>query len=125
MTTDIAEIEDGVVRLRGRLGDRINVAGRKLDPEIVETLLRQYPGVVDCLVFGCPDDSHPRAESIVAVVAADKNVRREEIRDFLLGRLPSWQLPRDWWFVDALPANVRGKVSRAAWREKYLASRRR
>lgn len=122
-TTDLVDIDGGNVLLRGRVGDRINVAGRKVDPEVVEGLLRQYPGVGDCLVFGCPDGSRGRAESIVAVVAAVEGVDREALKDFLLRRLPSWQVPRDWWFVESLPADGRGKISRVAWRERYLMSR--
>lgn len=124
LTTDLAEIEEGIVLLRGRVGDRINVAGRKVNPEVVEGLLRQYPGVRDCLVFGCPEGSLGRSESIVAVVVAEEGIDRGALKDFALGRLPSWQAPRDWWFVDSLPADARGKTSRAAWRERYLMNRR-
>ncbi|HPA20484.1 MAG TPA: class I adenylate-forming enzyme family protein [Verrucomicrobiae bacterium] len=125
LSADLVDIEGGAVLLRGRIGDRINVAGRKVDPEVIEGMLREYRGVKECVVFGCPDDSHGRSESIVAIVETDASVSRERLRDFLLGRLPPWHVPRDWWFVDSLPADGRGKISRPAWREKYLTNRRR
>jgi len=34
--------------------------------------------------------------------------------------LPAWQVPREWWFVDGLESNRRGKLSRAEWRKRYL-----
>jgi acyl-CoA synthetase (AMP-forming)/AMP-acid ligase II len=46
------------------------------------------------------------------------------LRQFLLPQLPAWQIPRDWWFVDSLAANERGKLPRAEWRKKYLEIKR-
>jgi len=54
-----------------------------------------------------------RGETIVAYVAADSAVGGEVLKQFLLSRLPSWQIPRKWRFVEALQANDRGKLSRA------------
>ncbi len=53
-TTDLAELREGNVFLRGRLGDLINVAGRKISPETIERILLTHPKVRDCAVFGAP-----------------------------------------------------------------------
>ena len=42
-----------------------------------------------------------------------------ELKQFLLARLPAWQVPREWRFVDSLAGNTRGKISRAEWRRKF------
>jgi len=47
----------------------------------------------------------------------------EELKQFLLRKLPSWQVPREWWFAKSLDANARGNVSRAQWRGKFLEMR--
>ena len=47
----------------------------------------------------------------------------EELKQFLLRKLPGWQVPREWWFVKSLDANTHGKVSRAEWRGKFLKMR--
>lgn len=117
-TNDFAEIFDGRIYLRGRAGDQINVAGRKVSPETIERALRKHPQVSECLVFGVPSRDAERTEEIVAVVVSRE--REEEIRRFLLDTLPAWQTPRHWWFVDALPANPRGKVSRTEWRARFV-----
>jgi len=116
-TSDLAELKDGLVLLRGRLSDQINVAGRKLSPEIVERALLAHPQVRECLVFGAPSRDADRTEVIVAVVASD--VPEMELRQFLLQTLPAWQVPREWRFVKSLSANPRGKISRAEWRQRY------
>jgi long-chain acyl-CoA synthetase len=122
-TSDLAEIKTGAVYLRGRLGDQINVAGRKVLPATVEQALRQHPAVTECLVFGVPGASADRADVMVACVVTRSALPVEELRQFLLQRLPAWQVPREWRFVPSLPTDPRGKLSRLAWRQRFLASR--
>jgi len=116
-TSDLAELRDGLVFLRGRAGDQINVAGRKLSPETVERALLAHPRVRECIVFGAPSRDAGRWETIVAVVASD--APEAELRQFLLQTLPAWQVPRSWCFMESLPANARGKLSRVEWRKRY------
>jgi acyl-coenzyme A synthetase/AMP-(fatty) acid ligase len=121
-TSDLAELKDGQVYLRGRLGDQINVAGRKVSPETVERALLAHPQVRECLVFGAPSRDVERTEIIVAVIVAD--AVEKELKQFLLQTLPAWQVPREWRFVESLSANARGKISRAEWRRRFLAEMR-
>jgi len=118
-TGDLGELIEGRVFLRGRACDRINVAGRKVVPEEVERALCHHPAVRDCLVFGVPADSI-RNETIVACVVSDGQLSSRELIEFVQMRLPSWQVPREWWMVPSLGANERGKRSRSEWRDRYL-----
>ena len=122
-TSDLAELQAGTVYLRGRAGDQINVAGRKVSPAAIEQVLRGHEAVAECLVFGVPSGNADRADLIVACVAAKRHDTAGELKQFLLGKLPGWQVPREWWFVKSLEANTRGKVSRAEWRDKFLEMR--
>ena len=118
-TSDLAELKDGLVFLRGRAGDQINIAGRKIMPEAIERILLTHSAVGDCLIFGAPSNDAGRSEMIVACVVAKSAVSGEELKQFLLEHLPAWQVPRDWWFVESLKANQRGKLSRVEWRQRY------
>lgn len=122
-TTDLAELKDGLVFLRGRAGDQINVAGRKVSPEAIERVLVEHEAVNGCLVFGVPASGGERGDAVVACVVTQAPITPKTLREFLLARLPAWQVPREWWFVDSLGPNARGKVSRAEWRQRYLRSR--
>lgn len=119
-TSDLAELREGSVFLLGRAGDQINVAGRKVSPGAIERVLREHPAVGDCLVFGVPSQEAERSETIVACVTPQGASDAAHLREFLLQKLPAWQVPRQWWFVESLRANARGKISRAAWRQKFL-----
>jgi long-chain acyl-CoA synthetase len=122
-TCDFAELKDGEVHLRGRTSDHINVAGRKVSPAIIEQALREHKAVAECLVFGVPGGDTHRMDLIVACVTVEQETTRDELKQFLLQKLPSWQVPREWWFVKSLGANGQGKVSRAQWRRHFLENR--
>ena len=101
--------------LAGRVSDFINVAGRKLNPAEVESCLRKITGVRDVMVFGVPNAL--RGEEPVACVVGDAD--SDELRQFCAANLATWQVPRDFWILDALPFNDRGKLNRRALAEAY------
>lgn len=119
-TSDLGEMKDGRLFLRGRASDQINVAGRKVLPEAIEAVLSKHPRVRACLAFGVPEDDPRRGETIVACVAGSAGVTPENLKQFAISRLPAWQVPRKWWLLETLETNHRGKLSRAEWRKRYL-----
>ena len=119
-TSDLGDVAADHVYLRGRAGDQINIAGRKVLPEVIECVLAQHPQVRACLAFGVPSPDAQRGDIIVACVARAAETASESLKQFALEKLPAWQVPREWWFVDGLTTNGRGKLSRAEWRKRYL-----
>jgi long-chain acyl-CoA synthetase len=117
-TSDLAEIEKGKVRLRGRASDVINVAGRKIAPEVIEEALRSHPSVLECIVFGITGPEQ-RFETIAACVNTSAEI--SELAKYLSTKLPAWQIPRSWWFTAELKPNARGKLSRHEWRKLFLS----
>jgi acyl-CoA synthetase (AMP-forming)/AMP-acid ligase II len=103
--------------LAGRVSDFINVAGRKLNPSEVEMRLREISGVREAVVFGVT--SALRGEEPVACVAGA--VDAAALRQFCAANFAAWQVPRDFWIVDALPFNERGKLNRRALAQAYHA----
>jgi acyl-coenzyme A synthetase/AMP-(fatty) acid ligase len=119
-SADLVSIDDdGLLRIRGRASDLINVAGRKVAPETIEQALLTHPAIRDCLVLGLPDDD-ARGESIGVVYDVRSPVPEAVLRAFLQRTLPAWQLPRRWWLRPDLGVDHRGKRSRAAWRTRLL-----
>jgi long-chain acyl-CoA synthetase len=116
-SNDLVEIKDGLLLMRGRASDVIHISGRKVAPEEIERALLQHPDVSECMAFDAPRAGEEN--QIVVVVVGEKN--REALRHFLSSKLPPWQIPRQWFFVESLGANERGKVSRAHWRQRFLS----
>ena len=115
----VLQTERGLM-LVGRTSEVINVAGRKLNPCEVEARLVEFPGVKQAVVFGV--ESTLRGEEPVACIVGF-NLVREEVQRFCQEKLSAWQVPRDLWFVGEIPTDERGKISRRALAESYLAQR--
>jgi acyl-CoA synthetase (AMP-forming)/AMP-acid ligase II len=93
----------------------VNVAGRKVQPEEVEQVLRAMPGVVDVRVLAAPDAR--RGQQIVACIVADagdERISTLSVRQFCASRLAAHKIPRTILFLNAMPLTVRGKTDRAA-----------
>jgi len=112
-TGDLVEIRERQLFMRGRATDVIHVAGRKVAPEEIERAIMACAGVRECLVFDAPRGEENQI--VAVVVGGDEGCVRSSLR------LPTWQIPRVWFFLPSLAANERGKVSRARWREKFTA----
>ena len=119
---DIGHLDaDGWLYLTDRYSDLIIRAGVNIYPREVEDVLYRHPAVVDCAVFGVPDDRD--GELPVAVVevrpgpdAPDAAALDRWCRD----RLDPFKCPTRFDLVDTLPRDPNGKVLKrllrdAAW----------
>jgi long-chain acyl-CoA synthetase len=106
-------------KIVGRISDVINVAGKKLHPAEVETALMRFEGVREAIVFGL--GSTLRNEEIVACIVANANVREAELLEFCRRHLGGWQSPKRIFFVNAIPVNERGKISRRDLAKHFAA----
>jgi len=112
---DLLEKNAAGMRVTGRVSDVINVAGRKLNPMEVEAQLLKFPGVRQVVVFGVP--SSLRNEEAIACVSGTASAAGLMAHAHAL--LSAWQVPKDIWIVDEIPANERGKISRRELAKKY------
>ena len=119
LTADRVRVEDGAVWLEGRAGEAINVAGRKISPSVIEEKLLALPGVRHCVVFGIPSMEATRVDEIVACLNLDETGTIHEVRQASAHQLPANQQPRHWRICPDLEPDARGKISRAAWRERW------
>ena len=104
-------------RIVGRVSDVINVAGKKVNPAEVEAELLRFDGVRAAVVFG--RESVLRNEEVAACVAASAAVRETELLEFCRHRLSGWQVPKRIFFVDEIPVNERGKISRRELAQRF------
>ena len=101
----------GQLILSGRASSFINVAGRKVQPEEVEAVLREMPGIADVRVLGMRDAA--RGEQIVACIVADGDAPDAlKVRRFCAARLAPHKIPRTTITIDRIPLTERGKTDR-------------
>src|SRR5436190_706259 len=104
-------------RIVGRVSDVINVAGKKVNPAEVEAELLRFAGVRAVVVFG--RESVLRNEEVAACVATHAQIREAELLEFCRQRLSGWQVPKRIFFVEEIPVNERGKVSRRELAQRF------
>ncbi|HET7217764.1 MAG TPA: class I adenylate-forming enzyme family protein [Vicinamibacterales bacterium] len=103
----------GNLVLTGRASSFINIAGKKVQPEEVERVLRGMPGIADVRVLGAADRA--RGQQIVACIVADgAPVTALAVRRFCAGQIAAYKVPRTIVFLDRIPLTDRGKTDRAA-----------
>jgi long-chain acyl-CoA synthetase len=116
---DLLSASENGFRIVGRISDVINVAGKKVNPAEVEAALLRCAGVRAAVVFGL--SSRLRNEEVAACVVAGEGVREVELLEFCRGRLSGWQVPKRIFFLDEIPVNERGKVSRRELAQRFGA----
>jgi acetyl-CoA synthetase len=108
---------DGDWFLLGRSDDTINVAGKRLGPAEVESVLVSHPSVAESAVVGVPDET--KGESIwcfcVSTDGGDEQTA-EELRELVANELGRPFKPSRVVFVEALPKTRSAKILRRAVR---------
>ncbi|TCO65412.1 acyl-CoA synthetase [Actinocrispum wychmicini] len=115
-TGDVATLDpDGYVRIVGRRAtDLIKSGGYKIGAGEIENVLLEHPDVLEVAVTGEPDDD--LGERIVAWVVAAPGARpaAEDLVDHVARLLTPHKRPRVVRFLDSLPRNEMGKVTKRA-----------
>lgn len=116
-TGDLGALDDrGYLFIRGRLREVINTGGFKVYPAEVEDALARHPAVAECAVFGLDDPKWGEAVHAAVVRRSGTAVEAQALIAFVKSDLGSVKAPKRIWFVDGLPRNPAGKVSRTAVR---------
>jgi acetyl-CoA synthetase len=110
--------EQGDWFLLGRSDDTINVAGKRLGPAEVESVLVSHPLVAESAVVGVPDKTKGEAIWCFCVLtgAGDGGETAEELRELVAHELGRPFKPSKVVFVDALPKTRSAKILRRAVR---------
>ena len=85
----------------------------------LENEIMAHPDVAEAAVIGVP---HPKwsERPLACVVAAEgAELTRQDVLDFLDGRVPKWWVPDDVVFIDEVPKTSVGKFSKKDLRERF------
>ena len=110
-TGDQGVLEDGYLRLVGRLKEIIIRGGENISPLEVEDVLLDHPGVAQAVVYGIPDDRYGQVVG-AAVVLGGAALDVEALRRHCRERLAAFKVPVVVHVVDAIPRTPTGKVQR-------------
>jgi long-chain acyl-CoA synthetase len=103
---------DGYYYLTGRQSDVVNVGGRKVSPEEVEQALNKHPAVVESACVGAADPQGVLGECLKACVVLRREVRDEQLIEWLRQRVEEHKIPRIWQRVEKIAKTPSGKIQR-------------
>ena len=123
-TGDVGWLEpEGWVHLTDRAKEMIKVNAFQVAPAEIEAVLLGHPAVLDCAVFGIPDER--AGEVPVAAVQLDPAipVADGELQRLVAETLATYKQVRHVVAVDAIPRLPSGKALRRALRDQWVAER--
>jgi malonyl-CoA/methylmalonyl-CoA synthetase len=122
-TGDITRYDGETYRLLGRASvDIVKTGGYKVSALEIEEVLRGHPAVADCAVVGLPDEEWGERLAAALVRPPGSPLPAPgEMRAWAKLRLAAYKVPRQLQWLDELPRNALGKVTKPAVRE-LLAS---
>lgn len=115
--------EDGMWYILGRSDDTIKVAGKRLGPAEIESILIEHPRVMEVAVIGVPDEI--KGSEVIAFVVLTPGQQpdkllQQELFSLVTNSLGKPFAPREILFVHDLPKTRNAKVMRRMIRAAYL-----
>jgi len=119
-TGDVGTIDRlGYVTLTDRAKDVIKSGGEWISSMELENAIMAHPDVVEAAVIGVADERWGERPLATVVLAAGTTTSAAELREFLSGRVPRWQLPERWSFIAEVPKTSVGKFAKTKIRDSY------
>jgi fatty-acyl-CoA synthase len=119
-TGDVGTIDPlGYVVLTDRAKDVIKSGGEWISSMELENAIMAHPDVLEAAVIGVADDRWGERPLAAVVLAPGAKTTAAELREFLAGRVPRWQLPERWSFIEEVPKTSVGKFAKTRIRDSY------
>jgi acetyl-CoA synthetase len=115
--------EDGLWYILGRSDDTIKIAGKRLGPAEVESVLVEHPFVLEAAAIGVPDETKGQALACFCVLRPEHAPTRalaDELTALVSNHLGKPMRPSAVLFVRDLPKTRNAKVMRRVIRAAYL-----
>ncbi len=124
-TGDLGYVDDeGYLFLVDRKKDMIDSGGVKVYPRDVEEVVVQHPAVIECSVFGIPDDKWGETPVAAVVLRAGSDVDAETLKTWINERVGArYQRVSRVIVFDEFPRNAAGKILKREMRDPYWAGR--
>ena len=111
--------EDNYLFIVDRKKDIVIRGGENISVQEVEAAIYDHPGVSEASVFGVPDERLGEVPAAV-IYSEDKAVTKDELLDFLAGRIAQFKLPAYVWVSkEPLPKLGTGKIDKVSLRKHY------
>lgn len=107
---------EGYLFITDRLKDMIITGGENVYCGEVESVISEFPGVLEVAVIGLPDDYY--GQRVHAIVVAERDVNEGDLVAHCRERLAGYKCPRSIELAGQLPRNALGKVLKHRLRDE-------
>lgn len=102
------ELPDGNIAFLHRRDDQVMILGQRVEPEEVENILNEFPGVEKGIVRAFLDGQS--LHYLVAYVVPDEGFIFKDLKNWMESHLPGFMIPEFFIAVTDIPITHRGKV---------------
>ncbi|MEK6221090.1 MAG: AMP-binding protein [Chloroflexota bacterium] len=118
-----AKDSDGMWYILGRSDDTIKIAGKRLGPAEVESILVEHPAIIEAGAIGIPHEIKG-SELVVFCILSPNSSASNNLKTELINQIVSAMgkplAPKELFFVSDLPKTRNAKVMRRMVRSAYL-----
>ncbi len=102
-----------------RKKDMIKSGGENVFCQEVESVIGTHPSVMQCAVFGMPDDRWGEAVTAAIVLKPSAELNEETIITFCKELMPSFKVPKKIYFRASLPVSAANKILKRELKDEY------
>jgi fatty-acyl-CoA synthase len=119
-TGDVAHLDPhGYMEITDRAKDVIKSGGEWISTIALENLAVGHPEVAEAAAIGIAHPKWDERPLLVIVPKAGKSPNKEDLIDYLDGKVAKWWLPDDVVFVDEIPHTATGKIQKTTLRDQF------
>jgi long-chain acyl-CoA synthetase len=111
--------DEGCLYICDRASDMVISGGVNIYPSEIEHALVGLAGMLDCVVFGIPDEEYGEALAARVAASPDSGLDSDTVRQYLQQRIAGYKVPRRIEIVTSLPRDDNGKIARRKIRDAY------
>ena len=101
--------DDGYLFLTGRIREMINRGGEKIAPQEVDDVLLEHPAVAEVVTFAVPHATLGEDVASAVVLRSGGAATPKDIRQFAIGRIAEFKVPRQVLIVSEIPKGPTGQ----------------
>ena len=100
---------DGSIFLLGRKDNQVKIRGFRIELKEIECQLIKHESINELVVAVKEDEGN---KYLAAYFVSESNPKDDDLRDFLINKLPDYMIPSYFFQMDSMPLNPNGKVNR-------------
>ncbi|BBO77848.1 long-chain-fatty-acid--CoA ligase [Desulfosarcina widdelii] len=102
--------EEGFIYIVDRAKDMYRSGAENVYPAEVESVLSDHPKIEKVAIIGVADETWGETGKAFIVCNKGETITKEEVVEFLSGKVAKYKIPRHIEHIDALPTTLTGKI---------------